>query len=361
MKILAYPRGLGNPYQELLYAPMRANDDEITYMTSLTGSGTLDAALFIPQLIYWRLRGYKIFHLHWAHAFSLYAKIWRMRPFDTFVYWNYLFCLKSIKLLGFKLVWTAHNVLPHEPAFPDDVAARKRLVAYTDLVIAHSQTTLDELKELGIVPIRSVVISHGSYIGVYPDTISRDESRQMLGLDDADFVYLFVGQIRDYKGVDTLIDAYKKIEHLDTRLLIAGECSEQELKSSLRSKLASSKTIRWNDSRVADKDIQLYFRAADVAVLPFKSVTTSGSALLALSFGKAVVVPDIGELRYLPDTITYKYDHGVAEALEKKMIDAQNDLALLQEKSAGAKAYAESLSWTVIAQRTHDAMQELFN
>jgi hypothetical protein len=60
--------------------------------------------------------------------------------------------------------------LPHEPTFTDDVAARRKLVDAADLVIAHSELTLQGLRKIGAEPKRSVIIPHGSYVGVYPVT-----------------------------------------------------------------------------------------------------------------------------------------------------------------------------------------------
>jgi len=302
---------------------MRARGDTIRYVGLLT---------FLPQIFLGRLLGYDVFHLHWANAFLLRSK--------REAYWRYLLCLKAIKLLGYKLVWTAHNVLPHEPAFPDDIAARRKLVDAADLVIAHSELTLQRLREIGAEPKRSVIIPHGSYVGMYPDTISRATARNKLGLAAETFVYLFLGTVREYKGLNDLLVAYEKIKNGKNKLIVAGMGSSA--------------------GYIPDDDLQTYFNAADVVVLPFKEVSTSGSALLALSFGRAVIVPRLGDLDNLPDAVAYKYSPQESDGLLRPMRDAEQDVALLRQKSRAALRYAEELGWPLIARRTHEAIEDLF-
>jgi glycosyltransferase involved in cell wall biosynthesis len=330
MKILVFPEGVENPYQNLLYSAMRKEGDIIHYLSPPTWNNLFKAPTFL-QIIFWRFRGYKVFHLHWASGFTL---RWRI-----LAYWNYLFCLMLIKLLGYKLVWTAHNVLPHEQIFPNDIIARRRLVAAADLVIAHSASAIDELEKIGAKPKQSIVIPHGNYINVYPNTISHKAARQKLWLKQDSFVYLYFGQVREYKGLDALSSAYEKIKTEKNALIIAGKGSAS--------------------GYIADDELQWYFNAADVVVFPFKKITTSGSSLLALSFGKAIIVPAIGDLSYLPDEITYKYSPEDKNGLINAMKKAADDIVILRKKSDFALQYAKRLDWSIIAKKTHAAIQAI--
>ena len=165
---------------------------------------------------------------------------------------------------------------------------------------------------------KCVTIPHGSYVGVYPNNISQEEARKKLGLREDKFIYLFLGQIRDYKGVDVLLDAYSRVRTENTILVIAGVCRDPELRKLLNNS-ADDSTV-WHDGLVSDDVLQNYFNAVDVAVLPFKKIITSGSALLALSFGKAVIIPTMGDLSKLPSSISYVYNptqvNGLKEAME---------------------------------------------
>ena len=95
-------------------------------------------------------------------------------------------------------------------------------------------------------------------------------------------------------------------------------------------------------------------------VLPFKEISASGSALLALSFGRAVIVPRLGDLDNLPDAVAYKYSPQESDGLVRAMKDAEQDVAVLCQKSKAALRYAEELGWPLIAQRTHEAIEDLF-
>ena len=107
-------------------------------------------------------------------------------------------------------------------------------------------------------------------MGVYPNNISQEEARKKLGLREDKFIYLFLGQIRDYKGVDVLLDAYSRVRTENTILVIAGVCRDPELRKLLNNS-ADDSTV-WHDGLVSDDVLQNYFNAVDVAVLPFKKL-----------------------------------------------------------------------------------------
>lgn len=360
MKILVFPQVRANPYQELLYSQMMKEGDVVKYLPQTLSSATLTLVTFAPRLLFWKFRGYQILHLHWPSALALKTGPWRIEPFATFAYWGYLFCLHSAKILGYKIVWTAHNVLPHKKAFPNDIKARQALIRLSDLVIVHTITTLEDLKKImGMAPLKFVVIPHGNYVGAYPNTMTRAEARKKLKIESKIFVYAYIGAIENYKGIDTLLREYKQLKN-ESLLIVAGACSPYD--TELRKKMAAateSLNVRWYQGRVPENDFQLYFAASDVVVLPFKSVTTSGSTLLALSFGKTVIVPSIGDLANLPNAIAYKYKPNEEDGLLHRMEEAYARPDELQEKNKQVKNYVEKLSWPAIARETHAALQDL--
>ncbi len=159
MKILAFPRDR-NPYQRLLYSEMEQLGVEVTYLGQLTPSSTLNLLLLPAELAARRAAGARLVHLHWVFGFNLpggrqFTAVRRLGQ-AWFGLW-----LRVTKRLGLRLVWTAHNVLPHTPVFADDAAARRALVRHCDVVLAHSPAALDGLRELGAVPHASLIIRHG--------------------------------------------------------------------------------------------------------------------------------------------------------------------------------------------------------
>lgn len=357
MKILAFPKD-NNPYQELLYRQLRNKGVSVTYLQFSLPIVTLNIALSMPILLIRRMQGYNVFHIHWVYAFKQKEKIYHSNFIQYLLLAQYKLFLWQIKALGYKLIWTAHNVLPHELVFRNDVAARQFLVSKTDLVIGHTMSTLSSLEKLEIYPQKYVTIPHGSYVGVYQDTISRDESRFKLGINRDTFVYAFVGQIRAYKGIDGLLRAYSMIKNDKTTLIIAGKCREKRLKELLEQ---NKKDIRWIDEHIADDDLQIYFAAADVIVLPFKSVTTSASALMALSFAKSVIVPLLGNLVYLPDNLKISYNNSDPNGLKNAMLYAYNNEMEIKSKNIFAYKYAKKLSWDKIADKTYKVFNKVCN
>jgi hypothetical protein len=159
MKVLVFPRD-ANPYQSLLYGEMRRLGVQVSYLGELTPIQTLNRLLLPLEIVARRLAGARVLHLHWVFTFA-FPGARGFPPMRGVAQAWFLVVLRVSRMVGMHLVWTAHNVLPHEPVFADDVAARRALVEASDLVLVHSRSTLDELAALGAVPRRYAVIPHG--------------------------------------------------------------------------------------------------------------------------------------------------------------------------------------------------------
>jgi glycosyltransferase involved in cell wall biosynthesis len=259
-----------------------------------------------------------------------------------------------VRVSGMRLVWTAHNVLPIGERFTDDVVARRRLVDASDLVISHSRATLAELAELRIVPRKSVVIPHGPYevtqeLGQLRSPAATPGPRK----------FLFFGMIEEYKGIDTLLTAFAQLPPgLDAELLIAGECRDPSLKASL-SALGRRSTlpVSLRFERIAEAEVSSLLENADVMVLPYRQSSTSGSALLALTYGRPLIVPDLPGLAELPDEAAVRYDR-TADGLAGALADLiRADADVLAKMSSAGYAYCASLSWESIARKTFEEMR----
>ncbi len=347
LKILVYPRSDKNPYQELLYVPMRV--DRGATVTYLTGT-RLNLVLLLFVLLRKRLEGYRVLHLHWPSFRVSYA----IPKAKTLSYLLTRYCLLAIRLSGLRLVWTVHNAVPHEQETSDDVAIARQIARQAAAKIVHSRYALDEMQELGMSTARTEVIPHGNYRGVYPDTITPGAARARLGVAKDEFVLLFLGMIRPYKGVDDLLAAHAALGRPDVRLIIAGGCQDDTLRHQIEDAAAAHDNVTAALGFVPDEDVAMYFKAADVVCLPFKSVTTSGSALLALTFGKPLVAPRTGSLLDLPDDIGYFYDPDDTEGLSHAIEHACASRSRLAAQSKSVAAYARTLDWDKIAGRTYD-------
>jgi glycosyltransferase involved in cell wall biosynthesis len=348
IKVLALPREGSNPYQQLLYEQMERLGARTLYVGCRTPSHTLNLLLLPAELACRRLTGWRLVHLHWVFNFALpgstrYAAVrWLSQAWFAAILW-------WIRLLRFRLVWTAHNVVPHDRVFANDITARQWLVAASDLVIAHSQAALAELAALGASPRRSAAIPHGPYTPSSPVA-----SLRIPGTGDTPRQILFVGKVQAYKGAENLVRAFlANPECVQAQLTVAGECPDPRIRSALETLASKSGgSVNLQLDRLPDQALTSVLQAADVVVLPFERITTSGSAMLALCHGRPLIVPAGPALADLPDDAVVRYDGstpGLAAALAWAAGAQPDELAAM---SAAALAYTSRYSWADVAATT---------
>lgn len=268
MKILVYPKD-PNPYQELLYRELR-DKVVIKYLSFSVLFRGLGIFVLPLQLLYNRILGYKFFHLHWTYSFQMPINNIFFRSIATAYF---IFCLFLIKLLGYKLIWTVHNVIPHEKQFINDVWVRKILSKLCDGKIVHSGTVIEEMKILGLDTRAVHVIPHGNYIDIYKNNITKDVARKYLNFENNDFIFLFFGRINEYKGVEDLLKVFDRLtKQRKVALLIAGKCDRKSLNkilSNYKNKFKDS--IKIYSNFIEDKDVQFYFNCAVARIYRLKS------------------------------------------------------------------------------------------
>jgi beta-1,4-mannosyltransferase len=223
------------------------------------------------------------------------------------------------RLLGYRTVFTLHNLTPTYPLHPCWVDYLGHWVAanLTDAVIVHCETARRALARRYGRRRNVFVVPHPHYIGVYPNSMTRDESRRILGLRSTDIVFASVGGIRPNKGLDQLIDAFSSMHGDNLRLVIAGRpWPPARYVEELFRKAVTDQRITLHLRELKDDEFQIYLSAADIAVYPFRSILTSGSVILAMSFGKPVVVPAVGCLPELVTTdVGLAYDSAERDSL----------------------------------------------
>jgi glycosyltransferase involved in cell wall biosynthesis len=295
-----------------------------------------------------RLAGLRIVHLHWLFGLGLTGAS-RLPGLRRVAQLWFRVVLAAIRLSGLRLVWTAHNVLPHEPIFHDDLAARRELVRAADLVIVHSPAAERELVGALGRPRATAVVPHGPY-GVPPRRPSRPP--------EAPPALLFFGTLLPYKGVEDLLLAFARVARsTPIELTVAGRCPDAELRRTLTA-LAEpwGERVQLRLDAVPDEELPLLFGSHDALVLPFRKVTTSGSALLGLEAGIPVVVPELPAFDGMP---VLRFGPGVDGLTACLREVSAMDRAELARRGESARGWARRLSWDDVAAATCEAFQRL--
>lgn len=291
-----------------------------------------------------------VLHFNWLHYF------YRRDSLETTVrqYGQFAENLAYAKRIGYRVVWTLHNLYPHERPYPDvDHLARLHVSRLADHVIAHCGYGKQKAAELFYREHDVSVVPHGNFIDVFPNEISREDGRAELGIDPDAFVYLYFGNARTYKGIEHLIDAFTRVDDAESQLLLMMRNSfnprygeEIVEKSGLHDRVMAHTSEYFPESA-----FQTFLNAADVGVFPFSQVMTSGSTIQALGFGLPVVVPDLGCLRELVgDGVGVLYDAKDPDGLTGALDEIRRrDVA---EMGRAARVRAESLDWSSIADTT---------
>jgi len=334
-----------NPYQRLLAAALTAQGVRAV-------RGRPGPRQPFPIVSAWLRAGRpSVLHLHWTHEYLKGAdgptRLNRARFQGQ---------LRLLRRMGVRIVWTMHNLGGHDGGrHAHETAVHRDLVRLVDAVICHCAAARDaaiaayRLSAADAAKLH--VIPHGHYMGTYPDTITRTEARERLALPARGPVLLFLGAVRGYKGTDDLVAAFRSIPDADARLLIAGRPKGAGIEARLGAAAAADPRIQLYLGFVPNADLQVWLRAADAMVLPFRDILTSGSAILALSFGRPVIAPALGCLpETVPPTAGILYDPDSPDALRDALVAALSaDLVTLGD---GALARAHELDWAPIATRT---------
>ncbi|MEH0933937.1 glycosyltransferase family 4 protein [Micromonospora psammae] len=359
LRVLMFPRD-PNPYQELLRDALRDVGVATAYLPWPTASHTLNLALLPASLVWGRVRGHRLLHLHWVYPFSV-PRVPQRLGQRAATAWFRLF-LRLVRRLGMRLVWTAHNVLPHTPVFADEAGERRRLVAAADAVIGHSPAALRELASIGAAPRRVIVTPHGPYVHAYPAAPARAEARRRLGIGQDAPVVLFFGRISPYKGVTELLQVWPEVrcQIPGALLLVNGACPDPQFATELQARAAAQlDAVQLRVRTVPDEEVPALFAAADLVCLPFRQVTTSGSAMLALSFGKPLLVPDLAAFADLVSPAVLRYPPrgpGLRDALVRAL---RHPPASLRQLGSAALDFADPSAWHIAAQAHADLYRSL--
>ena len=302
-----------------------------------------------------------LFHILWNNKFETFDRI----PLMLF----YKFCGKATLL-------TVHNVNARERDSTDSWWNRLTLrgqYRLADHLFVHADQMKKELVEsYGVSPQKISVIPFGINNAVPNTALLPSEARQRLGISMKERTILFFGNIAPYKGLEYLIEAFHLVisKGGDYRLIIAGNPKNCD---SYWDKIRE--TIEQHQSRdqvlerikfIPDAETEMYFKAADILVLPYKHVYQSGVLFLGYSFGLPVIATDVGGLRegIVEGRTGWVCKPEDAEALARAIETyfASDLYHNLESRRSEIQQYAlERHSWSIVTRLTVSVYRQLLS
>jgi glycosyltransferase involved in cell wall biosynthesis len=247
------------------------------------------------------------------------------------------------------VVLTAHDLLPREPR-PGQVRAQRRLYNVADAVVAHSNYGRERLIEgLGVAAEKVHVIHHGAFEHLTRLADERPLPAELRWVDRP--VVLFFGLLRPYKGLDTLLEAWRGVHGAE--LWVVGRSMIDV--GALRAKAPQG--VRFHTRFIADSEVPAFFRRASAVVLPYwrtERFDQSGVLATALAFAKPIVLSDVGGFGEVAAQgagvlVPPEDPRALADAVNGLLADPDRLLGLAR---AAATAAAGPYSWDGAARRT---------
>ena len=235
------------------------------------------------------------------------SPIFHILWFNKFIFLDRTLLNAYYKLLGKKLVFTAHNVDEKERDGGNNFLNRlslRILYSLVDHIFVHTKKMKSQLThEFKVREDKVSVIPFGINNTIPTSNLTKAEARAKLNLGDYEKVLLCFGNIAPYKGLEYAIRAMDRLREKDDsyRLVIAGQikgCQAYwEEVEGIVEKLHLSKYVMNKTEYIPDEEVEVFFKSSDVLLLPYKFIYQSGVLFLSYSFGLPVIATDVGSLR----------------------------------------------------------------
>ena len=253
---------------------------------------------------------------------------------------------------GARRIGLVHNLVPHEHK-PGDKFFSRYFCNSMDAFVTMSDSVLQDIRSFA--PGKPAAMCPHPLYDHYGTPVPREEAISRLGLS-ADFRYLlFFGLIRDYKGLDWLLEAFADVrlqQHADLKLIVAGEFYSDPQKYLDAAKTLGDRVIM-RPEFIPDDMVRYYFCAADLIVQPYKTATQSGITQIAYHFDKPMLVTRVGGL---PEIVPDGVAGYVAEPCVPAIADALDSFASQRPEFAqGIASQKRKYSWKKMA----DAINEV--
>ena len=330
-----FPNYPENPYQQMLYADSVASGFRIVPLPDPIASPVVrdDGKSLEGQIL----------HIQWTAPLLQVASgpldaARRLEAFKESV--------TRFRERGGRVLWTIHNVLPHEVRYlMAEIELCEFLARSSDRIHVLGDETVAAAKPYYDLPVdKLALVPLASFLDIYPDFVGREEARRRLGLLDEEIALLLFGVIRPYKGLDMLLEVFDRALASDPRLrlLVAGRPSASPRVDIWRERCSAHPRVVSALRFIDDAEVQIWMRASDLVVLPYQSILNSAALQLAVAFGLPVVGPIDGVVAsQLDPSFAATFRPGDADDLLRAIQDGVKRL-LTPQASAAALAAARS-------------------
>lgn len=304
-----------------------------------------------------RKRDLCIFHIHLFDEMIQRPRwIWSWLRMVAFVA-----VLMFLRWRGVHLLWTVHNVRPHT-CWHDDIAHKsvQHVINQCHAITCHHHVTKQHLLDTYRVDVSITVIPHGHAPQPFGPLVSRQQARKQLGLAGDIPIFLCLGMIKPYKGLDTAIAAMEQLSQ--AHLIIAGNPSDKQYLSFIHRQTAMLTNITVKPYYLTDTEAALYLSACDALILPYREITTSGMLVNAQAAGVVCVVPNLPPLvEQVQDGINgFVYRSGdiddLVATLKRLLQHPQRDTIGIHAIASG-----QANTWPYIARQFHVVYARFFD
>lgn len=296
-----------------------------------------------------------ILHIHWPE-YWLSRKPWKAAKRH---YQLTMLSLLLSRIRGAKVVWTAHNLRPHDSLYPD--AEKRFYQMWAKKIDGYTCLSQSALKLLGEThpqfgPVPHAVIPHGHYRSRISGA-SQEEARRSLRVDPNATVLGSFGAIRPYKNIPHLIRQFRESAKGNEILLIAGKCGEDSLQREIQAAKGDDERVRLDFRFLPDDLIELYVSASDLLAFPYTGILNSGSALYALSVGRPLIAPAQGSLPELRDDVGQDWMHLYQGQFTSEVLRSAMDQA--HELASSGQPDLSRYEWSRIGKDTMEFYRKI--
>ena len=289
MKVFYYPcYKNANPYQNELRHYLKKSG------ISYSGLKKEDFHLYSQKS-----KDHKILHVHWIEPLATGKNILHaiFKTAQSFIR------ILRLRLKGIKIVWTLHNVAPHENPYPLLTNLNNRFFAFiSEKIFVHNEKSFDiALKVFKAPREKLLLLPHPHYESVFYRKKNRVLSKEVRRLEQEShrFTFIFLGMLRPYKGLEELFDAFFGACVENARFLVIGKTLDKEFEKKLKRYALRDERVTLITKHIRDEEIPFVMNLADVAVLPYREILTSGSLSLMQTFRLPVILPNLDSFQQL--------------------------------------------------------------